>query len=133
MNKQTNKQTFFDYISNVFCKWLSESQIKLPVILFIDGHKSHISLTLSEFCSARQIELVALYPNATHVIQPMDVVVFKPLGASWEAKVKDWKIEHQFAKVDKKDIGPILDESIKAIDYVGLIFFFDFKHLFTNQ
>lgn len=81
-NGWQTQQTFYDYISNVFCKWLSESSIELPIILFIDGHKSHMSLTLSEFCSANQIELVALYPNATHVIQPMDVVVFKPLGAS---------------------------------------------------
>lgn len=115
------QQTFYDYISNVFCKWLSDNQIKLPVILFIDGHKSHISLTLSEFCSAHQIQLVALYPNATHVIQPMDVVVFKPLGHSWDDKLKDWKIAHQFAKVDKKDIAPILNNSIDGCEYDELL------------
>ncbi|XP_037047986.1 uncharacterized protein LOC119082540 [Bradysia coprophila] len=120
-NGWQTQNTFMDYISNVFCKWLTESNIKLPVILFIDGHKSHISLTLSEFCSAHQIELVALYPNATHIIQPMDVVVFKPLGAAWEIKLKDWKINHEFAKIDKKDIAPILSESIKAVDYAGLL------------
>lgn len=113
--------TFLDYIRNVFSKWLSDEKIKLPVILFIDGHKSHISLTLSDFCSAHQIELVALYPNATHIVQPMDVVVFKPLNASWEVKVKDWKIENQFARVEKKDVAPILNESIMSIDYAGLL------------
>lgn len=115
------QQTFFDYIKNVFHKWLLENDIELPIILFIDGHKSHMSLTLSEFCTANQIELVALYPNATHVIQPMDVVVFKPLGSSWEVQLKDWKIDHEFAKVDKKDIAPILEESINAVDYAGLL------------
>lgn len=37
---QTQK-TFYDYISDVFCKWLSATNIKLPIILFIDGHKLH--------------------------------------------------------------------------------------------
>lgn len=120
-NGWQTQHTFFDYISNVFCKWISDNNIKLPIIMFIDGHKSHISLTLSEFCSAHQIELVALYPNATHIIQPMDVVVFKPLGAAWEMKVKDWKIGHEFAKIDKKDIAPILNESIAAVDYAELL------------
>lgn len=117
---QTQK-TFYDYMTDVFHKWLLETKIKLPVILFIDGHKSHISLTLSEFCSDHQIELIALYPNATHVIQPMDVVVFKPLGGSFAVKAKDWRISHEFAKIDKKDIAPILAESIKSIDYSGLL------------
>lgn len=104
-NGWQTQQTFFDYIKDVFCKWLIDAKIKLPVILFIDGHKSHISLTLSDFCSAHQIELVALYPNAAHIIQPMDVVVFKSLGAFWDIKVKDWKIANQFAKINKKDIA----------------------------
>lgn len=51
----------------------------------------------------------------------MDVVVFKPLGGSWDVQVKNWKIEHQFVKIDKKDIAPILNKSIEVIDYAGLL------------
>lgn len=120
-NGWQTQQTFYDYMSNVFVKWLSETDIKLPIIFFIDGHKSHISATLSEFCSGHQIELVALYPNATHIIQPMDVVVFKPLDGSWEKKVQDWKIRNNYAKIDKKDVAPILCDSINSIDYTDLL------------
>lgn len=111
--------TFYDYMSNVFHKWLLEENMKLPVILFIDGHKSHIYLTLSEFCASNQIELVALFPNSTHVIQrqPMDVTVFKPLNESWMNEVNVWKLKHEYAKIEKKDVAPILNEAIKNTEY----------------
>lgn len=113
---QTQK-TFHDYIVNIFYKWLLDEKIQLPVILFIDGHRSHVSLTLSDFCAAHQIELIALYPNSTHLTQPMDVGVFKPLNTSWTNQAKDWRIEHQYAKIERKDIAPILEKSINAIKY----------------
>lgn len=81
--------------------------IKLPVVLFIDGHASHASLPLSQFCTEKGIELVALYPNATHILQPMDVAVFHTLKMSWKQKVQEWRLEtgdlnkHDFARVLK--------------------------------
>lgn len=62
--------TFYEFITNVFHPWLIKSNIPLPVVLFIDGHSSHLSLHLSNFCSNNGIEVVALYPNSTHLLQP---------------------------------------------------------------
>lgn len=116
-NGWQTQQTFHDYIVNIFHKWLQEENIQLPVILFIDGHKSHVSLTLSDFCAEHQIELIALYPNSTHLTQPMDVGVFKPLNTSWTNQAKDWRIHNQYAKIEKKDVAPILEKAINAIRY----------------
>jgi len=54
------------------------------VVLFVDGHKSHLSLELADFCSQNQIILYCLPPNSTHIMQPCDVAIFKPLKASWK-------------------------------------------------
>lgn len=113
--------TFFDYMTNIFYKFLLEEKVQLPVILFIDGHKSHVSLALSEFCSAHKIELIALYPNSTHLTQPMDVGVFKPLNSSWINKAKEWRIAKQFAKIERKHVAPILNDAINAIEYSELL------------
>lgn len=72
-------ELFYEYVANIFIKYLDENNIQRPVILFLDGHSSHMTLPLSELCSQNQIELVAFYPNATHVLQPLDVGVFGPL------------------------------------------------------
>ena len=62
---------FFEYITNVFYPWCVKNKIQ-----FLDGHKSHLSLELSDFCRENNIILVALFPNATHIIQPCEVSIF---------------------------------------------------------
>lgn len=39
--------TFYEYITNVFVPWLKEQRIKTPVLFFVDGHASHLTLYLS--------------------------------------------------------------------------------------
>ncbi|KAL4721068.1 hypothetical protein ACJJTC_019363 [Scirpophaga incertulas] len=41
---------FHDFIKNVFYPDLIKNNISLPVILFVDGHKNHITREVSEIC-----------------------------------------------------------------------------------
>lgn len=86
--------TFYEYMTNIFEPWLTQQNIERPVLLFLDGHKSHLTLHLSTFCAEKGIEVIALYPNSTHILQPMDLSVFKPLKQYWKKAVNNWKIEH---------------------------------------
>lgn len=81
---------FYDYISGGFNKWLEDNNIKKPVILFVDGHKSHLTMKLSEFCHDNEIILYALPPNTTHMMQPADVSIFKPLKSEWKNTIQRW-------------------------------------------
>lgn len=47
----------------------------------------------------------------------MDVCVFKSLNNSWENQAKDWRLENQFAKIEKKDVAPILQRAINVTRY----------------
>lgn len=78
---------FYEYMANEFNDWLGSNNIKKPCILFVDGHKSHMSLPLSQFCEENQIILYAPPPNTTHMLQPADVSVFKPLKQQWKTTV----------------------------------------------
>nr|CAH7750980.1 unnamed protein product [Callosobruchus chinensis] len=80
--------TFYEYVTKFMQPWLQERQVKFPVILFLDGHKSHLSLQLSRFCSQNEIIVYCLPPNATHMIQPCDVSIFRPLKAAWKKAVR---------------------------------------------
>lgn len=75
---------FFEFINNDFNKWLITENIPKPVILFVDGHKSHLTMTISEWCHNNEIILYALPPNITHMLQPADVSVFKPMKSEWK-------------------------------------------------
>ncbi|XP_046684545.1 MFS-type transporter clz9-like [Homalodisca vitripennis] len=72
-------ELFYEYITNIFHPWLDNNNISRHVILFIDGHTSHLTLHTSQFCADNNIILVSLLPNATHLLQPMDVAVFRTL------------------------------------------------------
>lgn len=86
-----NGETFLKYIAEDFTRWIRSQKVELPVIVFIDGHSSHLTLPLCEFCHQNGIILIALLPNATHIYQPMDIGVIFPLKAIWKRKRIEWK------------------------------------------
>lgn len=110
-NGWMTRETFYEYICNIFHKWLDENNIPKPVILFIDGHTSHLSYHVSKFCSENGIILVALFPNATHLLQPMDVAVFRSLKGSWKAAVHSWRLENIDSPILRKiNFCPLLNK-----------------------
>lgn len=80
-------ETFYEYVVNIFYKWLLEEKIRFPVVLFLDGHSSHLTLNLSKFCKEHEIILIALPPNSTHIMQPLDISFFHPLKSAWRSAV----------------------------------------------
>ncbi|CAH2208581.1 jg15875 [Pararge aegeria aegeria] len=86
-NGWMNKDLFLQYITNVFYPYLVKENIELPIVLFVDGHKSHINFELSKVCKEMGIILIALYPNATRILQPADVAAFKPIKGAWKKGV----------------------------------------------
>lgn len=107
---------FYEYIANVFHPWLIRSGIPRPVILYLDGHSSHMTKHLSDFCSTHEIELIAFYPNATHILQPMDVSVFRPIKLIWKTIVNKYRIENKQSAVAKEDFGVLLNKAIDSAD-----------------
>ena len=60
--------------------------------VLIDGNlSSHLSDTIIKACSQNNIAFVCLYPNATHLLQPLDVAWFAPLKKVWRKTLEDWK------------------------------------------
>lgn len=102
---------YYESISNIFYPWLLRNNIKLPVVLFVDGHRSHITYHVSQFCKDHGIHHIALTPNATHILQPADVSVFKPLKVRWQDVVYDWKIANPNKSVTREMFGNLLEHA----------------------
>lgn len=81
-----NIDLYNSHIMSGFYRTLGDRKIQFPVVLLFDGHKSHISFELHNFCVEKGIILYLFYPNATHLMQPCDVGIFKPLKTSWKKK-----------------------------------------------
>ena len=109
--------TFYDYISQVLEPWLTANHVPRPVLVYADGHKSHLSLEIAEFCREKRILLVALYPNSTHLLQPLDVSVFKSLKNLWTTAKNLWKASNPLANISKKVFPNVFK---KAVDQVSI-------------
>jgi len=94
-------EAFYEYFTNVFHPYLVNSKIKLPVIVFLDGHSSHLTMHLGKFCKENQIILVCLFPNTTHILQPLDVSVFAPLKAKWKSTFSQLRIDNDVKEICK--------------------------------
>jgi transposase len=69
---------FFKWMEEIFHPWLVQKGY-LKVVLTMDNHSSHVSLKASEFARKNNIRLLCILPNASQILQPLDVGVFKPL------------------------------------------------------
>lgn len=106
-------ETFYEWIGNILGPFLTKNNVKLPFVLFVDGHKTHLTRETSELCKELGIVLIALYPNATHILQPCDVAAFRPLKAAWSKGLLIWRREHPQEALTKLQIAPILKVALE--------------------
>ena len=92
---------FLQWLSNVFEPTMTTLRIRRPVLLFIDGARVHLSLEISEFCDENNIILYVLYPNATHLMQPLDLSLMGSVKQHYREAVRTWIEEHPFETYDK--------------------------------
>ena len=50
-----------------------------PVLLILDNHSSHISLTTVNICEENGVHLLILPPHTSHRLQPLDRLVYDPI------------------------------------------------------
>ncbi|KAF2901136.1 hypothetical protein ILUMI_05055 [Ignelater luminosus] len=88
-----------------------------------NGHKSHTTLALSEFCDKNQIILYALPPNTTHILQPADGSVFRSLKQGWNNTIRKWqsKPENINSSVNKTNFCRLFDETLRSCEMTTAI------------
>ena len=79
-----------------------------PVVLFFDGHHSHISLNLIELSRDNNVHLMLLPSNTTRVLQPLDVGVYRPVKQAWKGILGEFKRKTRAANVDKEEFPKLL-------------------------
>jgi hypothetical protein len=114
-------EVFYEYIGNVLHPALVKMKIKFPIILIVDGHRTHLDRNLSELCNRLQIILIALYPNATRILQPADVSAFRPIKNNWKTGVLAWRREHPAEELTKEVFANILEKVVNSIKSTTLV------------
>ncbi|KJZ70465.1 hypothetical protein HIM_10137 [Hirsutella minnesotensis 3608] len=69
-------------------------------LLILDGHGSHHTRQFIEYCDNHDIIPFGMPPNLTHILQPLDVVVFQPLK-HYHAKALDVMVRDGLINITK--------------------------------
>ena len=75
-NGYMDEELFYSWFSKLF---VPQTNHLWKRILIIDGHGSHMSLKLIDSAIENNVILYCLPPHTTHLLQPLDISVYKPL------------------------------------------------------
>ncbi|KAJ8935808.1 hypothetical protein NQ318_023362 [Aromia moschata] len=79
-------EVFTNYFLKTILRTIGEQR---PVLITqtsvtYDGHSTHISLALIERAIQENITILKLPPHTSHLLQPLDLAVFKPFKTKWD-------------------------------------------------
>jgi hypothetical protein len=85
-------------------------------LLLLDGHGSHVTMDFIEYCNDNKILLFVLPPHATHTLQPLDVVMFKPLATAYSTQLMGYLQDSQgLLNLTKGDFFPLFWRSWSSV------------------
>lgn len=82
-------QCFSDWFEKIALPYLK----RLPdeKVMIGDNLSSHLSTEVIRQCETHNIKFCFLPPNATHLLQPLDVAFFRPMKIAWRKVLAKWK------------------------------------------
>lgn len=78
-----------------------------PVLLILDNHSSHISLTAVDYCKSSGIVLLTLPPHTSHKLQPLDRCLYGPLKRHFSKGMDDWMRTNPGRAVTIYEVGKL--------------------------
>lgn len=79
---------FKNYFKNSFLKSTGSER---PVLVIYDGHATHIGADVINLAVENDITILKLPPHTSHILQPLDLSVFKSPKTRWDAKLVEWQ------------------------------------------
>lgn len=62
-----------------------------------------------------------MYPNATRILQPADVSLFRPVKQFWKSAVREWLLENDGEVVTKQNFATVLKEGTEKINPLCIV------------
>jgi hypothetical protein len=127
-----NNEIGLAWLKQVFdCNTKAKAQSSYQ-LLILDGHGSHLTMDFIEYCDQNKILLAVYPPHSTHTLQPLDVVMFKPLATAYSSKVAGFMERSQgLTSMSKRDFFPLFYQAweasfkettiLKAFEATGLL------------
>ena len=99
---------------DIFMEWLkyftkhSKCLPQHPVLLLMDNHASHVSISVIEEAKSRGIVLLTFPPHTSHKLQPLDRTVYGPLKKRYNDSCNHWMVSNPGRTITIYEIGGLL-------------------------
>ncbi|KAL8608163.1 hypothetical protein ACOMHN_016618 [Nucella lapillus] len=107
-NGWIDTEIFQSWFETAFCP--SVAHLQKPVVLFADGHATHLSMKVHELCNEHGIIVYQFPSHASHLIQPLDLTTFKSLKQVWREEVMSFQ-ERTSTTLGKKDFAAVFKKA----------------------
>jgi hypothetical protein len=100
----TNNEIGLAWLKQVFNPSTKAKARSSYRLLILDSHGSHLTMDIIEYCHQNKILLMIYPPHSTHTLQPLDVVMFKPLSSAYSSQVAAFMASRQgLTSMSKRD------------------------------
>ena len=100
-----DSELFLSWMKKVFLRHCGSQR---PVLLFVDGHASHITLDVIDSARENNVILFCLPPHTTHALQPLDVSVFRSLKSHFSKAVHALSFTKKDFVVSKREFSRVV-------------------------
>lgn len=80
-----------------------------PILLIFDNHESHIQIEVIRKAKEVGIHLLTFPPHCSHRLQPLDVSIYGPFKAKYNAACNDWMINHPGKTITLYDVAELVN------------------------
>lgn len=108
-------EVFRNYFKKNFVPHLPEER---PILVIYDGHSTHMDPDIIQMAMAENITILKLPPHSTHLLQPLDLAVFKSLKSKWDELLISWQRRNSGKKLPKKTFSSLLGKTLKDLQPV---------------
>ena len=98
--------------ADLYLEWfkffLSSIPPARPVLLIEDGHASHISIDVIELARKNEVYLLCLPSHTTHILQPLDIAVFKSVKSHYSSECRKYLLNHPGQVITTHNIASLI-------------------------
>lgn len=99
------ERAFFHWFKNFLLPHISNEPKNLVIY---DGHLSHVSFELIQLAISHNVTILKLPPHTSHILQPLDVCVFRSLKSDWDKNLSSWAKTNIGKKLSKTHFSNVL-------------------------
>lgn len=102
--------------TDLFERWLKDHFLKYavsrrPLLLILYGHKTDYQPSICQYAKDHDVIMFCLTPHSTHMSQPLDTCVFKPLKTQWNKAVHTFQTKNLGVQITKYNFPFLLNEA----------------------